>query len=411
MPNSTINFHQFPFRTGNGGTTEEGSHKKFKYEGFVLGIPGELLSSDGWRSRFERTGGTIGADISRHAGRSFFDIISYDDSWNELSRYEEYQVPVGSIDDLIAYAQTLCPQSGGAYTVYSVLQVYDIVDDAVPRIERIYGYNEILYQVLGRRKALDSEKSVALPYSAGQRWNYLYSFISEAYEEVFGTPIGTPPSDGNNGYRILWCGSNGRKRYGAPPSGTWVNGTRPLERYYYDSVADTYLPAGGMVLGVPKLCTFYDPSLFSFKNPYQFSTVREGLIYPQCLVYPLTGPAPTDRALYLKAVGIDAIHIDAFDQSKYALEVVGLRKNHTPRFLHQLDPLPEDLSQFRGAYRIKKISWTQSQSEIMNMGLYEPWTLRFRLRDKATNHVGPFSVAKIAPVMNTLFRRFFYMVK
>ena len=389
------------------------SYKKVMYDSFLCVAVDDPVGAALWYGRMRRTAPTLEDDETRLFGHAFYDI-TFHIGGAVLNQIEGLTLPA-NLGALAAAVMAVTPNGGGVYTQNAVVTVYDKVDYSIPRIEKVYGINTPMYQIRGRRHGRDHRTAVARPYSAGgQRWPALYDFIPAAFQACWGMIPTTVPSDANGGFRTLWTGSDSRKRFGAPKAGMVTQGYLPGERYYYDDIANTYNDCFGieMTIGSPVICSWVSYDTWWWYLYYQQANTRMAFIYPQCLVYPLYDFAnPNRKALLVKALGIDSVHVDRYDTSRYMLEVVGVRKDRTPKLLKQFSGSPGGYSEWRNAFRIPKASWLPKQGSLMGAGSIEAWRLKFRLRDTLTNRVGAFSNASIVPVMNTRYRRLFFMVK
>jgi hypothetical protein len=251
----------------------------------------------------------------------------------------------------------------------------------------------------------------------GNRWPdpTLYDFINAAYTGVFGIAPNPLATELNNGERICWVSSNPRKDFGSPKAGTDITPIVRSERAFCDGVGSPYAQAEGsgqFILGDPISMTFFGYASW-FIKPYYSRNVSEWALnsLSQILVYPVTMVgAPAFRAIYVKPVGIDSVHIDYFDTSKYQLESIGMRKGRSPEII-RVFPGPSDISMKRNAYRIRRDQWNMWHREILAFGSTPPYSVKFRLRDLRTNKVGPFSSGTIVPIMNTRYKRIHYMVR
>jgi hypothetical protein len=390
------------------------SYKKVMYDSFLCVAESEPVGAANWISRYMRTAHTLTPqmDASRLFGHALYDI-TFHTSGAVLNRIEGLTLPA-NMNTLAADVMAVTPNSGGSYSCNAVVTVYDKVDYSIPRIEKIYGHSTPMYQIMGRRRSRSNTRAIARPYSMGeQHWPSLYDFIPAAYQAVFGIPIVTIPSDINNGFAILWTGSDSRKRFGAPVAGMSIMSTRG-DRFYYDSTLNTYVNATwiNMTIGTPVVCTWLAYNSWEFHPVGIQMNAEYAFHYPQCLVYPVADPLnPQRKALLVKALGIDSIHVDLYDTSRYLLEVVGVRKDATPRLLKQFSGAPGGMSVYRNSFRIEKSDWITPQTALMGAGSLDAFRIKFRLRDILTNRVGAFSNASIVPVMNTRYRRLFFIVK
>jgi hypothetical protein len=374
-------------------------------------MEGDAVVGAAWEGRAKKTCPRMLTNYNLYS-KCFYSVEWYDSIYNLIRKVEDIPFPAPNFNALVAQVQLMTNTSGGAFTETVIVYFYDIMDYSIPRIEKIYGYNTAMYLIKGRRNARDRKLVTSQPLN---RWGSpQYPFITDAYTALFGVAPLPVPDDVNNGWGVLWTSSNPRKDYGAPKVGETVAPLARAERTYCDGISYTQaLGAGDFILGTPIMVTFFGYNSWEIRPYYhRLNTNYSFFSMSQVLVYPVTEVGiPTHRAIYVKPVGIDTVLVNYYDQAKYRLESVSMRKDQVPRIITNITPGIAQVKITKGV-RITRSEWNvRTRDMIGASGTNPPYRIKFQLRDLTTNRVGPFSSGTIVPVLNTKFKRIQYMVK
>lgn len=365
-------------------TKEHGRIVYSSFAGIMEGLPTDYAIFRGFVARYAPE---LFTNYAKYAGRPFELVITSMDG-TRLGVSSARRLPA-TIEELYALMEGMGQPSGGVATRTVTANVFDLVDDRIPRIEKIHGINRFIYMLKGRGAGKNGRVKTAYD----TRWTSAQTWANEAWDMAL--PERTRIGDVD--LRAVWTSSF--RKFGSPKIGTGITddmGGTPIRRHYRLNSTGLFAPVdgGSFEFGQPIICNLWSATSWDFERmPFKAKNILNSL--SSLLVYPITGTGAggSGTALYVSPAGVDDVVVNAYDESRYALETVGTRPNRTPRILHT-DCSPHARS--HTGVKLAKDEYSSFQSDVNN-GSLQPWTVRFRLRDRVTGMVGALSAACVAP--------------
>jgi len=383
-----------------------------EYDTFTVGIH----DSTNWSgSAFDSLADRQAADINRNFSnytQCFWRLYEREVGTNLLVNYWE-GLQFASIAALYTFIRNNCVESGTAPGTPAndiIATAYDIIDDTVQRVNRIYGLNTFLAILKGRRRYLSSNFDECVLDENLCSWGQLGNWIDDLNANAPGwlNPLSSW-APGSNEENIVWFSRNIKKLYGLPNISTvFMNLTALTNRRVWDWGASAVVaaPLGGYQgtgpSGEPKIyCsldmptqtwTFFDTTL---RDHYvqQFNGDKSIIV-----LYQLSSTAdPNKRAVLAKPLGIDRVSIPWFDSSVYDLYALYNRKNQTHNIRGPLTSTFEDV--IANKKWVLKDQWMHpskfdTKASARMVGTQE-YTTRFFLRHKSTGRISKPSSARI----------------
>lgn len=314
------------------------------------------------------------------------------------------------------------PHPGGSFQEFSV-DLYDNVDTQIPKLSRMYGQNRLFSLFAGRRRYRTAHCGTNC-VDPGMNYLLLKMFHSQHPWSVNWLDY--------NGWmtqswaRVVWSNRKDLRRYGITPVG------------HSDTAMYTIYPSGGSrhyvcenfegvhpviptfenqpcVLENTKLFVYHGSwpipqptTAFGIYDVYSseyerrraralISSDGSSLLFSRVRL-PFNGE--NNWAMYVKPVGIDTVYLNYLDTTKYSLEAVYVNKTRQIEF-SDITSLILRQDAISDSTQIPKGAW--ARSPFMHPNIYEknssvqPYMVRFRLRDRATNKVGELSQSCIRP--------------
>jgi len=314
------------------------------------------------------------------------------------------------------------PYSEGEFQKFSV-DLYDDVDTQIPKLSRMYGQNRLFSLFAGRRGYRTAHSGINC-IDPGMNYLLMKMFHSQH-----------PWSAGWLDYAIwmagswaptVWSNRRDLRRYGITPVGHAdtamytiypsggtrhyvcenFEGVHPVVPVFADQpcvVENTKLFIYYGSWPIPQPTTAY--SIYDvYNNEYERRKARahissdvSSLLFSRVRL-PFNGE--NNWAMYVKPVGIDTVYLNYFDTTKYALEAVCFNKARQIEF-QDITSLILRQDAVSDSTQISKSAWIWSPFTCENIyekkSFVQPYMVRFRLRDRATNKVGELSQSCIKP--------------
>jgi len=328
-----------------------------------------------------------------------------------------------TLNDFITWKNANIPHGGvpDQFTERIHLRPFDIVDNEIPVVDRLYGMNNLYNSWHGG-------KMKAWPNHLGQGETgqaVLNAIWAHFWPALAGNFAAADFLKNANGRKSCWTSRNWTQLYSMPRRGEIVNisGTTPgvTNRHSANETWAGFNPLtpGDNFLRIDDICYVYvDESLGSWQIS-QYAQQGGGKIARRWLLegggansgfaaFKLvadTVPGSRQIAVLIKPMGIDRIWLPFFDNTLYAMEVVrNINADQQPTHFKQIpwgdfnagggsSPHPNS-----GMY-LKKGSWLSGTSRF-NVNLRQVKgsnreRIHFRLRDLTTGKVSPVSQAHI----------------
>jgi len=290
------------------------------------------------------------------------------------------------------------------------IRFYDIIDPTIPQLNKLYGINTFYHMLTA--KANNHRLG-----NDGNLWSGLA--INTWFADLCNQGLGFP---GGHAYvlgdeKAIWLARNRKTRYGLPHVGfNMSNGNDrsiwnddlgifqnafavPINSYINPAVGLNHLFCSVDLTAPLTTWDWHRVGPGGAPNPGHMMEPN----YSTVALYPVIHSMNPDyRALMLKPVGIDAVGVNWYDQTKYDLYAEYIRKGTTPRIRHitvfaGMPDAPGSTYIARNLIWIPKSSWqyTQEDQRLGPNGVIPGYMTRFFLRDKVTNLISSLTPNRI----------------
>jgi hypothetical protein len=307
------------------------------------------------------------------------------------------------------------------------IRPFDITDDAIPRIQRMYGINNLYAGLKG------GHYKSSFPNHMGNG-GHLTGVLNAIWEHFFPSlAIFFGPSDFNSGQagrKACWAPRNYSKMYsmpmlgervviGATPSGNAFrhSANENWEGFNALNPGDSYLTISDCVVAVVSAAG----SSWNIINQFNLgglAAINEWILDPIAnnagvVAFKLVGPGSVgDRqiAVLIKPMGIDRMWFSYFDNTRYDMEIVHTaNRDQQPSYFRKVawsefnagasNPHPSS-----GLF-LRKSSWIPHNTRFsvqnrLHSGSSNLDRVYFRFRDKATKRVSKLSFSHIELLLN-----------
>lgn len=325
-------------------------------------------------------------------------------------------ITFSSLAELVTFKNNNVPHGTSTFTDVVIFRPYDVVENSLPVIDKLYGMNK-LYSALKGAGNYKSGRS----HAGNMRSNFtkggeiMWMMFDEYYPTLSSLVTADSFRTGNDKYGIWLCSDN-RKMYGLPKEGARIECVPRSGRYranenwegFYGFSSNQYF-----YLENPRILVWEGSSKsngqIDIYNPINFNE-RGNAIYQivsrpdaSALMFYLAienGPAgDRDFGIYCKPVGIDTVYINHVDTSKYDIEAVYVNRDTQKCVFRVINPADVNRANTRtDQLAIPKSYWTVTNNFSLNYkaaGWFRPHDVYFRIRDKSTNKISKTSRAKI----------------
>jgi hypothetical protein len=389
-----------------------------------------------------------------------FDLIVYNEYTNEIvDRQLNRHFP--TLASLVGHVNGL-PNDGAAFSVDCVAKVYSVIDNSVPRINRLFGFNKFYSCLIGTAKAkknrfspvsfyeafdpdhdLDDSNHTRAGFNFGLDHAAIEQFVSRAWTEIWGV---TPGAGGFPAYNTnqwtrrdwlatIWFQTNKNKGllYNLPATGVGltvdINVDYGDERHVVDmsdtSSGDTvasgehYLIEKFVICSIPIWDKISDLGTgnwhrnegFMWHHPFTDTQAQwQGMDSSRSHVIIYGLQSGDRRALYIKPFGgVDTVCFPKIDTSLYRLEVVSSWPRLRDKFM------PVDLTPFTNPggghylmqYRVPRNAFWAGSGRTMDYAKRSNVDARhkFYLRRIGTEFVSPLSDVYIHTFFSPIGKR------
>lgn len=302
-----------------------------------------------------------------------------------------------SLNDIVDWINANVTSSGGQFNQSATFHCYDLVDDSIPPVDKIYGKNAVMSRMRGNGRYW----SPVLKTPATSSWNNQPGFLENLWTTTWnGVPMGPSPFTDAE-MACFWFSQNRRRMYQISGPGLIVEVSAPNGRNMLrvgdgarvPATATNWSPASSAISQLTYGYVNASGASWSFSDAY--SAMRDipaellngsSVILAQPLV-----DGSGNRSIFLKPVGIDQIFTDYFDEAQYQLEAVASWMNDGYRKVRPLSspwtgsPTANSCGPFLSA------EWMPPSVSNGHANLTghttRPGRIDFQLRDLITNRV------------------------
>lgn len=337
----------------------------------------------------------------------YFDIIAMEPNTDNMLNSSMTR-QFDNVNGLVGTISNIASESGGFFQQEVKLRVYNYIDNEIPTISRIGGYNS-WYSALCTTSRF--QRSYSLHHAkdlhpSGGNYAYYREFIIDAWQNLFGINI-TTDYDANPELwqRTVWIQPDKHKKlYNLPKaqSNATIQLSSPSERYIVDITTGspyTPVPPVGVnnLLFDNRMSVYMDnsTSISSYNaqwTNYPKSTLRSRA-YSSLMCYSVSDG--NYRSIYIKPLGgIDTFQFPKFDSNIYRLEAVFDRIGKRSRW--KIIDVPTGTGSENYSSRIRRDQlWAGGKrtgaSTKSHAFPHNGWDIRFYLRNLETNLVSSLS--------------------
>jgi hypothetical protein len=312
------------------------------------------------------------------------------------------------------------PAAGGKFLEDAIYRTYDVIDNDLPVIDKLYGLNR-LYGALKGSKGYKSGR----PHCGNVRTDFtkggeiMQAMFAEYYPTLALQTTGTDFLEGNGKY-VMWLPNNSNAIYGMPQSTARIDIPNGMSgRYVFNENWEGFNNINWettkyFYLNDPRILTWYgdgktlgtveiiDPSSDRNRRIIRKTVISDSRATSVVFFLAANNEnSPGDRnvAIYIKPLGIDTLYVNYVDFDLYDLECVYFKNNYQKSSFVTVNPT--DITRFdkrRDSMMLPKKYWTQHDdfyTSYANCQSVRPPDVYFRLRNKVTNKVSRLSRAKL----------------
>lgn len=329
---------------------------------------------------------------------------------------------------IAAWVNANVPNNGTDFTHFATMEVFDIIDNAIVPLAKVYGKNRLWTTLSSprRHRSWSLRGGISLfnvAAGSGLPIATLEPVIQSMLVSMFPAHPAYGPAFNMSGQKemgSLWVSPVYRHRYDMPgfrPESCLVfnAGTGAPDRYSWDGGGFVVAPIGEYRYDTNAAGPHY-LALDVGGTSGEFFTVEQGLRQHLAkalmrgasvlLCYPLVSDDGKFRSVYLKPVGVDQVYFNQFAEDLYRIEAVGTqRSDKRPRLL-PLKPLlnyPSGRSSGPvGIYEfIQQVAFAQAVRSPAGRHSHTSGLVRFQYRNLKTGKVSPLS----SPELTTIARK------
>jgi len=322
-----------------------------------------------------------------------------------------------TLNDIITWLNDNTP--GGVSAHNMILLPYDEIDNSIPHITKMNGFNRSFYALKGKLRY-----TVAGTGSAIHANDQMLDACADMYNNVHGPATPVASTDGSNLLGTIWVGNAKKNKYGYFgfdkifdsysiyfPYGTGNS------RYAYNDTDKAYVSANdGWGGGAGRYIKSTLPQYLVFNTPSSYyvlddlindrKSINEDMNNGASVLAIIGVEDESDnkkKAIVVRPMGIDTIVTNLFDWSKYDLEIVYSNSDmqnyvYIKRLTSSDFDSNTDMDTATSRLRITSNKWLCTCNDNMATKWSperKPHTVRFRLRDKSTGKVGELSYSGI----------------
>lgn len=325
-------------------------------------------------------------------------------------------ITFSSLAELATFKNNNVPHGTSTFTDVVIFRPYDVVENSLPVIDKLYGMNKLYsaFRGAGNYKSGDSHAgNIKSTFYDGAQ--LLWNVFNEYYPTLASLVTVDSFRTGNSKFAV-WLGSDSRKMYGLPKEGARIECIPISDRYkanenwegFYKINSNQYF-----FLNDPRIVVWeggsssggtidiYNPVNFNERGQSTYQIVSRPNASAMMFYLALdNGPAgDRDFGIYGKPIGIDTVYINHVDTTKYDIEAVYVNRDTQKCVFRKIDPADITRSNMRtDQLAIPKSYWTVTNNFSLNYkaaGWFRPHDVYFRIRDKSTNKISKSSRAKI----------------
>jgi len=329
-------------------------------------------------------------------------------------------------DEAYAYLSTRAASSGGNFTNDIYARLYDIVDDSIMPIRKMYGMNTFYSMIKwrhyngsgGYKTTWASYNFMWEPLTSRIRWQRWESFIEDAIQKL------TPASSyvynaAHEPWKCVWNASNYRKIYWGIKQG-WKVAHWGWQRRYIDGttlIPSNVSPSGDYDVQSGGASRYYMMDLQNYSavsdnwvsyakdTPRHIYANQRYNKYSFLVAYSLLlSWTPNKYAIFVKPVWVDTVNIDYFDTDIYDLYAVYNAKNEYQR-VKKIDTLWLSRFSWWNVIRLTKEDWYEMPDYHVGKVTKEWYTklpkIQFFLKNKTTKKISRPSKKVLTPVWPT----------
>ena len=336
-----------------------------------------------------------GGDISDDYKDCFWDIYE-----NDILIAEKLHFT--AVTNLYNYLSTVISNDGTNYTQNAYGVVYDIINNDLEGIYKIYGLNMFRHLLSGNHKgnpgtSLDSNNI---------NWSYFNDWVEEVYINT-GLDIAHKYSNGDE--QAIKLSKNYKKSFGQIHSSIADNFYINNGIYMYNIntsaittnnsgyCSQNYTASKYCVRDINNLDTWkwIDFNDISSLNNYILNNdINNGIIYSIIALYVFEHKSDSNKKFILiKPINIDNVYLNYFDTSKYDLYRIRYARDKYSR-LKKIDTSSLEKSKISDVVRLLKSDYYDDNFITQIKGKYGIQTefeYRFFIKDKITKEISPIS--------------------
>ena len=330
--------------------------------------------------------------------KSFVKIVWFDSGNNVIEEFDElvFSTELEFYDFLRANAA----QSGGDFTYTNVAYVYDIIDNSIQPINKLYGKNALLGALRGRWRHYKDWDNTA--------WSWVdHWFVQEVIRRFTSDNLYT-----YNGvdlpWDVLWLSVNWRKMYGLLSEWAIINNNSGNRRVH-STVSNAIEAWHTWDYSIDQSKTQY--WLLDLTNRFNMTRYDKDKIanlahnvckehkYSACIFYSLIDQSTWDyETVFIKPLWIDTVYINFVDDATYDLYAYYESKNKYGT-IKKMDLTAIDQYAWGDVAKLEKWDWMEWYPSSLGIywksSSYEMPSVKFFKKDKITNKISPLSQSKI----------------
>ena len=373
------------------------SNKFQKYQG-ELYTDGVQTDAGGWRYEWD--------EMLKYLT---FEVVGFDFN-RQNETYRRDGIKPENVNSLLGEIQRAGDQSGTSFTKDVKLVIYSEIDNRIPLVSKILGYNAFYQSLIGGN---NTTRSYTISDNGGISWDdaHIKTFVVTAWLDVWGVNIDV---SGANGYDAdpsrwidtIWIQTNRLKNLYQLPSSAWNmnSGAHGLKRRTRSNLDGSNAPAtsqGTYNFNTNRVIYSFDAKIgnygsFSSNDIEAKATMTNA---PMTSVFLRGVSDVSGRAIYLKPFGgIDTVCFPKFDDGQYRLESEIFQDTKRKRYKIMDVPKVNGSSNGHEFYtdRIRRDQlWIGGRKDVMIPARYKEeesgWDMRFYIRDLYSGKVSPLS--------------------
>lgn len=351
----------------------------------------------------------------------------------------EQDLQFNTQEELISWLNNNIPHGDTSFSQEINIHFYDEIDNSIPAISKMYGFNRFYSMLVGKGNYRNNINNVCTDCHSASAKTIMWEVSKELIVDGSGIPFMVSANirdygmwEAEGGLAQIWIGGKERNKYALPKGDKSYNAKIVITHSNNRKVCNPNwegiyaAPSGEYRLGLPRLAimnflgngpgvliqnlhyNILTPAISSADNRRGSELLLDSNT-TAVVVYPVIKIETdghfeyndTDYAMYVKPAGIDQVHINWFDTSKYELEAYFENKNRSKAVVVAVSESQFlNVNQRRDTIVLNKGAFLHSSFQELRPKCHDvPWQVRFRLRDKTTKRVGVLSNSKIITTM------------